>query len=202
MDIKTISAFSIPILLSRIQINPNEISFIKDLDYRRVDFDNGFISSNLNILNLDQLLVIKQHINDLIAVYAHDILKIKKQYDFFISTSWANIHSTDDFAQEHNHANSIFSGIVYIDVDDTSGEIIFYNPTPNLGLSLEFEVDHRNQFMTNRIELTPCVGDVIIFPSSIKHSVSKNKSLNNRYSLAFNVFAKGVYGNHERTLII
>ena len=119
-----------------------------------------------------------------------------------MSTSWANKHDTSDYSQEHSHNNSIVSGIYYISVEDSSGNLVFANPNANLGLSLELNLQDFNQFNSNEAIVVPKNGDLFLFPSSLRHKVEKNKSPNQRYSIAFNVMAKGMYGTHEKELLI
>jgi uncharacterized protein (TIGR02466 family) len=94
------------------------------------------------------------------------------------------------------------SGIYYISVEDSSGDLIFSNPNANLGLSLELNLQDFNQFNSNEAIVVPKNGDLFLFPSSLRHKVKKNKSSNQRYSIAFNVMAKGMYGIHENELLI
>ena len=45
-------------------------------------------------------------------------------------------------------------------------------------------------------------GDVLLFPSTLSHSVDENFSNDTRYSLAFNAFVKGQFGKDEYKLTL
>jgi len=195
-----ITTFISAIGVSKIELSDSTVSLIKSLEYRRVENNNGYISNNLNLLEGDMFLDIKKEILDNTNHYLTNILKISDGYELNITTSWANKHAPGDFSQEHNHVNSIISGILFVDVDENSGKNIFYNPQQNLGLSLELNYQEFNQFNSNFIETQPGTGDLFLFPSSLKHSVTKNLSDQDRYTIAFNIFLNGTYGSHERSL--
>jgi uncharacterized protein (TIGR02466 family) len=197
-----ITTFSTAIGVSKITLDDSIIDFIKNLEYRRVENNNGYISTSLNLLNNHELVDLKKSIIDSVRSYANNILKVSEDCRFDLTTSWANKHSTTDFSQEHDHVNSLFSGILFVDIPEDSGNSIFYNPNPNLGLSLEFNYTDYNQYNSNKIEMKPTAGDLLIFPSSLKHSVTKNTSIDDRYTIAFNVFATGQFGSHERSLVV
>lgn len=197
-----ISTFSTALYHSNIPVDINFEEDIKNLEYLRVKNDNGYISSNYHLLDLAEFINIKKIIMDNVKTYVYDILRIKNSYQLYMSTSWANRHDVDDYSQEHCHNNSIVSGIYYISVEETSGNLVFASPNPNLGLSLELNLQDYNQFNSNEVILVPKNGDLFLFPSSLKHKVEKNKSPSQRYSIAFNVMAKGMYGAYEKELLI
>jgi ectoine hydroxylase-related dioxygenase (phytanoyl-CoA dioxygenase family) len=45
-------------------------------------------------------------------------------------------------------------------------------------------------------------GTIVIFPSHLEHSVEKNNSNENRYSIAFNFYVRGKFGKEEYELEI
>jgi uncharacterized protein (TIGR02466 family) len=197
-----ITTFSTVIGISEIDINDSFISTIKNLEYRRVENNNGYISTELNLLSNAELIDIKKEILDTAKEYLINILRVSDSYKLVITTSWANKHSPNDFSQEHDHSNAILTGILFVDVNEFSGKSIFLNPQQNLGLSLELNYQDFNQFNVNKIEMNPKNGDLLLFPASLKHSVSKNLSDQDRYTIAFNIFVSGIYGSHERTLLL
>ena len=197
-----ISTFSTALYHTNVPVDINFETEIKNLEYLRVKHDNGYISSNYQLLNIAEFINIKKIIMDNVKTYVFDILRVRNSYQLYMSTSWANKHDTNDYSQEHSHNNSIISGIYYISVEDTSGNLVFANPNANFGLSLELNLQDYNQFNSNEAIVVPKNGDLFLFPSSLKHKVEKNKSPNQRYSIAFNIMAKGMYGTHEKELLI
>ena len=43
-------------------------------------------------------------------------------------------------------------------------------------------------------------GKLLIFPSNLMHKIGKNESNKVRYSLAFNIFCRGTFGENETVL--
>jgi len=60
-----------------------------------------------------------------------------------------------------------------------------------------FEYDELNLINNSLHRFNARTGNLIIFPSSIPHSVSTNNSQEKRYSLAFNAFPFGKFGEPE-----
>jgi uncharacterized protein (TIGR02466 family) len=197
-----ISTFSTALYHTNIPVDINFQEEIKNLEYLRVKHDNGYISANYHLLDIADFINIKKIIMDNARTYVFDILRVRNSYRLHMATSWANKHDTDDYSQEHAHNNSIISGIYYIDVENTSGNLIFSNPTPNFGSTFELNLQDHNQFNSNEAIILPKNGDLFLFPSSLKHKVEKNKSPNQRYSIAFNIMINGMYGMHEKELLI
>lgn len=197
-----ISIFPTALYHTNIPVDDNFQNEIKNLEYLRVKNDNGFISKNYRLLEDADYINFKKEIMVHVRTYLFDILRVKKNYNLYMTTSWANKHSPLDFSQEHNHNNSIISGIYYTDVDNSSGDLIFSNPFQNFGLSLELQLENYDQFNSNEARMTPQKGDLVLFPSALKHRVEKNRSNNDRYSIAFNIMAKGTYGVYEKELLI
>ena len=87
----------------------------------------------------------------------------------------------------HNHPNSLLSGVVYLNIEDNSSPIIFYNPneiknfiTHKTTQDTIFNINHTTYNVKN--------GDILIWESWIKHEVPPNKKLNGvRETLVFNL---------------
>ena len=81
---------------------------------------------------------------------------------------------------------------------------------PNIGTILKFllskicwfEFDDTNSVNADRYNLKINEGTIVIFPSHLEHSVERNNSNENRYSVAFNFFVRGKFGKEEYELEI
>ena len=195
-----LSFFPTIVYNDNLEISEDLSRSIKSLSYIRTNNDNGFISADYKIFNNHELKDICSTIENHCKRYFYDILKLQRQFEFQIVSSWANKHESNDFAQEHYHSNSMFTGILCISIPQNSGELCFHHPLPNFGSTFEFNYSARNNFNSNIIKIFPSDGDLFIFPSSLKHSVSKNNSEKDRYTIAFNIFFSGLFGNHETEL--
>jgi uncharacterized protein (TIGR02466 family) len=167
--------------------------------------ENGSYTENKRILDSAELSDLRGKIQVHIDHFLHQILDCDDRLNFEIQNSWANRHDKDDFAGSHRHSNSIISGIYYPEVYDQSGAIVFqkdksyYNlwtDTVEIGFNYQkySNQDRLNVFNADAWGIYPQVGDLLLFPSLLYHSVTENLSDNTRYSLAFNVFPKGIFG--------
>jgi hypothetical protein len=85
---------------------------------------------------------------------------------------WFNIAKAGESTGIHDHAKlAAISGVVYLECKKNSGDLFF----------------RKEGFPDKLIE--PQVGNMILFPSALKHGVLKNKSSGNRVSLAFNLIS-------------
>lgn len=118
---------------------------------------------------------------------------------FKISTSWLTNSKPNSFSKMHNHRNCFYSGILYLKVPKNSGNIYFedYNKKSNF----EFIPETYNQYNSNSYTFEIEENLLIFFPSYIFHKIKKNKSNENRISLAFNFFPIGKYGTADSSII-
>lgn len=183
-----------PIGIYQKKINVEEsVEFIKGLDYNRVYEDNGYISKHKNVLDMPELYSLRKDIE--IALIAYSIELKLKDVRLEIQNSWVMKHIEGDYSPVHHHKNSVISGIVYIEVNEESGEISFYNNNTTLFHStLEPEFWEYNKLNSSSFNIKPETGDILIFPSHLQHSVGRNDINKERYALAFNVFPRGKLG--------
>ena len=89
----------------------------------------------------------------------------------------------------HNHTSSWVSGVLYLNTpnnpDNNEGSISF--------TTSGYKLPNKNKPFEKIFKPNP--GDIILFPSHLPHSVSKCNTNLPRYSVAFNYFIKGVFGN-------
>ena len=139
--------------------------------------------------NLHEDLLVK--IND----YFKSVEDSNDKVELYITQSWLNYNEANTYHHEHWHTNSYISGVLYIKADENLDFIRFLNPRYS-----SFEFSNKNNFniFNSGIWDFPVKsGSIIIFPSYLRHSVTNNTSNNERISLAFNVFLKGVIGNED-----
>ena len=140
--------------------------------YQLKDIDPGNKISNVGgWQNSQQLDQFKEFLPLISLVKSFIKENLKKDISFNSKGIWGNISSTTHYNQIHNHGSVIgeFSGVYYLQVFPDSGNIVFYD-----------------DFFLNKIEYTPIVGDLLIFPSYLQHSVSPNNNSKDRISIAFN----------------
>ena len=131
-----------------------------------------------------------------IANYVNKVICPKnKSLEFYITQSWLNVTKQNEHHVIHNHPNSIISGVYYFTDNST---IIFNSPfaeSVSKTISIESEIYNSWNFAYyGNCTQTWNKGTLILFPSYLTHRVPKNKSLDVRVSLSFNVFVRGELG--------
>lgn len=196
--------WSVPIYESKITIKKEWIEFCKNSYYKKMNSDNGYITKNYYIL--DKLLELKNTVLEHKNNYVYDFLKIKKKFEFYLLNSWITKHEPNNFAHSHIHANSLLSGVVYLNVPENSGNITFTKDYKHNNIffpNIFIEFEEFSEVNCGEFWIKPTEGTILIFPSNVLHSVAKNISNENRYCLAFNFFVKGEFGDkNESTLLL
>jgi uncharacterized protein (TIGR02466 family) len=193
--------FSTPLFISQLgQPDSQSIAVVKQTDMRRVKADNGWSSIDTRILDVPDMQYLKASILREIGTYAFEALGLKRKYQFQITNSWVMKHQKGDFAHSHAHANSLISGVYYVDTYDNSGPIWFSKNYKDFNLFpayLDWEFERRDILNAYRWPVLPKNGMLVLFPSHLEHSVDPSEADADRYCIAFNVFVKGKFGSEE-----
>jgi len=99
----------------------------------------------------------------------------------------------------------MISGVYYIESDETSSPIIFNKPYFFTNLFHEtikptFKNKNNNQYNLDYYGFKPKTGDLYLFPSWLEHTVPPQEIDKERWSLAFNCFARGKLGSGTKQL--
>ena len=193
-----ISLFGTPVATGIIAdiITDEEKQFLHSIKTMRMASDNGYHSLNVQILNLPELAELKQKLFNQFLYYTESI-GISKKVEWKMVTSWLNMHVKGDWAHQHLHKNSLFAGILYTQVDENSGDLVFHNQPHSLNLipsTIALEMETFNACNSNSWNVTPSNNSLVFFPSTLLHSVNPNQSDIERYSVAFNFFPIGKIG--------
>lgn len=150
-------------------------------DYYVLDKEKGFSE-------------IRDFIQQGIDNYVDIVLKPQNELDFYITQSWLNYTEPGEIHHKHNHPNSIISGVFYFNAVQTLDRITFYNVKDK-----QIEIQPREFTMYNSPSWWYPVetGVLLLFPSDLVHAVDMTMSDQTRISLAFNVFAKGLFGSED-----
>ena len=104
-----------------------------------------------------------------------------------ISAWWFNVNHKGCMNRQHQHPNSLHSGVYYIKTPDKCGDIIFPNPNQTMVWGWPGGIHKEdNQLNSGIVGLTPQKNLLYIFPSWANHSVDLNQSDEPRISLSFN----------------
>ena len=197
------SLFSVPVLVSEISVESGEKDFVRHLPFLPLKNKTAAMTTSKRILDMEPLARLKAVIDQKVQDYVQNTFSPRESIQFVMTTSWATRHKTGDWANAHDHANSVVSGIVYLDVDQDSGDLIFDKIVENLGLRLlHIDPSDYTPFNSPNWGLTPTPNQIVIFPSNLPHRATINNSTIDRYCIAFNYFVKGILGQGEGELVI
>lgn len=101
---------------------------------------------------------------------------------------WANISKNTYAHPEHNHPNSWMSGILYLKSPKGSAPTLFSDPR-TVRQVVQYDTLEDNQLNGFQFVNQPTVGEIVLFPSWVKHSVPPSIEMSDteeRITLAFN----------------
>ena len=214
-DNNVLPLFAVPLCKTKIEEPSAEIQdYLKNkIKFVRRNYSDADNSLELHVLNdpickpLKDVLVGKM--NEFLEYLDVDLSK----NEFYMTTSWMNRYSKDQWSDLHYHSNSLISGVLYFDDCDDTSDIVFYkrqgldnifSDTVNIDHKKEFDVNKKSYLYHQRkLNVSPEKWDLIMFPSNLNHSVNQNINANkNRYSLAFNSFATGQLGSSSSIMFL
>lgn len=191
MSRELLQLFPTPVLISKYSGDfSKELEYVKSLNYSRKNAEHNSQSEDTFVLKNPELSNIRLFIEEQIEFYVSDILSSNDK--LFITQSWMNRNQKGQSHHEHIHPNSIVSGVFYFQISPQLPPIQFRNTrTRDFSLS----VNKHNNFNSATFLLPLNAGELIIFPSTLTHSVPVNQNDEERISLSFNTFAKNELGD-------
>ena len=188
--------FPTPIYISKLnrELTNKELSFI---DKTKLDVykNEGNTTSNDNyILNHKAFKNLKEGLDLIVKDYFNKVISPSNNITPYITQSWLNYTEKNQYHHKHSHANSLISGVFYINCHEEHDKIKFFNDKYN---TIKLEVKDWNMWNSESWWFPVKTGDIILFPSSLTHMVETKQGTNTRISLAFNVFIKGTVGNNK-----
>ena len=173
-----------------------ELEWIKKQECTRKNTDHSGLgnhqSTDTFILNNLELKRVKTFILTKLNTYINQIYGSKQK--LVVTQSWLNKSGKGDSHHQHQHPNSIISGVWYPVIHEKLPPIEFSNRRQS---DFRLSTEKWNTFNSATFMLPLNRGELILFPSSLPHSVSPNQSEEERISLSFNTWAKGELGDVE-----
>ena len=174
-----------------------ELESIDRLNYFPSAASSCLLSKNQYIFKLNYFSRIKKECEKYLKIYTKDVLSIKQ--DFYITNSWITKKSISSGYRRHhthNHPNSIFSGVLYLKVEDGSDQKLWLKGNSGHldGFGFEYHYNDLNIYNATQWWIPVNVGTCIIFPSHISHRVDEIETGGERIVVGFNCFVKGKFG--------
>ena len=172
------------------------IDNLKGEEYIRTPLDTGWITKRLDLHKDDKYNDLFGAIDFHVNYFAKEILKIKDDIDLVCMSSWVTMNTGSDYAQDHIHASSMISGVLYLDAPPGSAPINFHgdiNKNNTFGTFFPIQYSEFNQLNSNTYRVDVESGIMVVFPSSLRHSVRPNSDSSiKRYVLSFDYIPVGV----------
>jgi len=199
-----ISLFPTPLYISRYPHDySRELEWIKEQPFRTNDKQSEYgaplegktiihneQSKNTFLLDDPIMENVRKFIEEQVDNFAKDIMGLDSE--MVITQSWYNRNRKGMQHHEHVHPNSIISGVWYPQIHEQMPPIQFKNSKPN---QITGNIAKYNNFNSATFLLPIRNGELILFPSTLQHSVPTNYTNEVRISLSFNTWCKGSLGD-------
>jgi len=193
MKDELLQLFAIPLLITKYEGSlEKETNYINNLPYIEQKGNGNFKTKDSYLLEIEELKNIKNFIYESINKFTKNIFQSDQR--LVVTQCWANKNPPGSKHHEHVHPNSIISGVFYLRQDPKLPPIQFAKSNQE-----PMKLDPR-KYNTYNAEtfLLPCVaGELILFPSNLRHSVPVNQGDEERISLSFNTFSVDALGSEE-----
>ena len=187
-----------PTLIWKISLNGTLTDKVYDrlkssLDDTEKNSLGNLTSKNSYVLNHPDLKEFKEqlttHTNNYFSYTQHP----PDNMDLYITQSWTNLTKKDRYHSSHSHANSLVSGVFYLEATKQDS-ITFQHPWKLNFEQLAVSPTTRDKYNAVLWKVPVYRSDLILFPSTMHHGVEAKKHKGDRISLAFNSFFKGTIG--------
>ena len=185
--------FPLPVLICKYENSiEEEFTFVKNLKYIEQKENGNFKSDDTYLLKHQELSKIKEFFLQSLNKFTQNILQTKQR--LVVTQAWTNRNPPHSKHHEHVHPNSIISGVFYFRQSKTLPPIQFSKAVQD-GIKLTPE---KYNNLNSEIFLLPMVdGELVLFPSSLRHSVPLNKGNEERFSMSFNTFCIDEMGSKD-----
>ena len=193
MKEELLQLFSTPLLIVPYE-KPidKELAYLKNISYREQKQNGNYRSDDSYLLRNEEFKNIKNFLGEAVDKFTKNVMQSKQR--LIITQCWANRNPKGSKHHEHVHPNSIISGVMYFQINEKLPPISFSKDRQE-GMKLNPE---KYNHVNSESFLLPCKpGELIMFPSSLKHSVPINMSDEDRISISFNTFCIDVIGSEQ-----
>jgi len=142
--------------------------------------NNNRMSTDISDTRNEDLIIPKTKVLDELIGIIKDKFFIRYSQVLELLNHWGQVHQQNESTNTHDHVDCFdiknspdLSGVYYLQVPKDSGDIVFQWPT-----------NKYNQY--KRWWFKPKAGDLLLFPSTLDHFVSKNIAFEKRIAISFN----------------
>ena len=188
-----LSVFPTPVQIYKYENNiEKELKHIESLEWKEQHANGNFRSKDSYLTKHEQLKEIVLFFKECVEDYCNTIINSDQR--LVITQLWGNKNPKGSKHHEHVHPNSIISGVFYLRQDPKLPPIQFSKSNQH---AIKLDPKKYNVYNAETF-LLPCVaGELILFPSNLRHSVPINLGEEERISLAFNTFSVDTLGSED-----
>jgi uncharacterized protein (TIGR02466 family) len=139
-------------------------------------------NNQINLTDFEPFIPeLKQYVNMYLSETGYEEIKEEylTVYPFVSEMMMGDYHNT------HDHPNSRFSGIIYLNVAPNSAPLRFWDNRPAKKWTI-YPTNNNTQYSKEYYDYPPEVGDILIWEGYMDHQVPQNYS-GSRVALVFNV---------------
>ena len=169
-----------------------ELKYIEGVEWKQQVANANFKTKDSYLTKHEQLKDLTSFFKECIDDYCNTIINSEQR--LVITQLWGNKNPKGSKHHEHVHPNSILSGVFYLRQDPKLPPIQFSKSNQE---SMKLDPRKYNTYNAETF-LLPCTsGELILFPSNLRHSVPTNQGEEERISLSFNTFSVDALGSEE-----
>ena len=193
MKEELLQLFSTPLLIVPYEQSiDKELAYLKTISYREQQQNGNFRSDDSYLLRNEEFKNIKNFLKEAVDKFTTNVLNTKQR--LVITQCWANRNPKGSQHHEHVHPNSIISGVMYFQINEKLPPIKFAKTNQD---GMKLDPEKYNNVNSQSVMLSCKPGELILFPSSLKHSVPINMSEEDRISVSFNTFCIDAIGSEQ-----
>ena len=193
MKEELLQLFSTPLLIVPYEQSiDKELAYLKTISYREQQQNGNFSSDDSYLLRNEEFKNIKNFLKEAVDKFTTNVLNTKQR--LVITQCWANRNPKGSQHHEHVHPNSIISGVMYFQINEKLPPIKFAKTNQD---GMKLDPEKYNNVNSESFMLSCKPGELILFPSSLKHSVPINMSEEDRISVSFNTFCIDIIGSEQ-----
>ena len=169
-----------------------ELKYVESVEWKQQVANGNFKTKDSYLTRHEQLKNLVSFFKECIDDYCNTIINSEQR--LVITQLWGNRNPKGSKHHEHVHPNSILSGVFYLRQDPKLPPIQFSKSNQE---AMKLDPRKYNTYNAETF-LLPCVsGELILFPSNLRHSVPTNQGSEERISLSFNTFSVDALGSKE-----
>ena len=193
MKDELLQIFPTPLLITKYEgFLGDELKHINTLDWIEQKSNKNFKSKDTYLLDHEQFKNVKNFIYESLNKFTKEVLMSDQR--LVVTQCWLNKNPKGSKHHEHVHPNSIISGVFYFKQDPKLPPISF---SKSIQHAMKLDPKKYNN-LNSETFLLPCTdGELILFPSNLKHSVPINMGDEPRISMSFNTFSIDTLGSKD-----